>query len=130
MNDPGSNFNIIDVLPALSRTVDTYETEAIDHSVSGRSASFLLSCGTFDTSLAATVQISADNSTWEDQTADGSGNDLSGSIAEADSLQLDIPNPTKRYTRLSVVAGGTCVFGVTAIAGPKEYIDPGIATLD
>jgi len=115
--DPGSNYTIAEGLSALSRGADTHYTDAVDHA-NGDCAAFAISCGTFDTSFVATVQTSSDNSTWEDQTDDGSGNDVSAELEEAGSAVLDVPNPLARYSRLKLVLGGTCVCGVTSILGP------------
>lgn len=121
--DPGSNYTISEDLSALSRVAATTTTTAVDHA-GGDCVSFLISCGTWATSLVATVQYSDNNSDWTAQTDDGSGNDVSATLTEADSAQLDVPNPLGRYSRLSIVTGGTCVFSVTSILGPKRYVAP------
>lgn len=121
--DPGSNYTIAEGLSALSRTVDTYYTAAVDHN-NAECASFAISCGVFATSFVATVQTSADNSTWTDQTDDGSGNDVSLTLTEASSGSLNVPQPLNRYSRVKLVLGGTCVCGVTAISGPLLNQEP------
>lgn len=125
--DPGSNYNIDEVYAAASVGASTVYTTAIDHK-DAPSASYLISCGTFATSFAVTTQYSANNSDWTDETS-GAGNDASGSLAAAGSLQIDVPNPMARYTRLKLVLGGTCVFSVTAIYGPKLYVEPADASI-
>ena len=123
-HDPGSNYAITEGLSALSRAAATYTTTAINHATTGESLEFFLSCGTFATSLVATVQTSSDNSTWADQTDDGSGNAVSATLTEAGSAEISVPNPIAQYSRLSVVIGGTCVFGVTSICGPLLSVEP------
>jgi len=123
-HDPGSNYAITEGLSALSRTAETYYTAAINHAATGSSAEFFLTCGTFATSLVATVQYSSDGTNYTDQTDDGSGNAVSATLTEAGSAELSVPNPLAQYSRLKVVIGGTCVFGVTNIAVPLEYIEP------
>jgi len=118
--DPGSNYTISENLAALSRVAATTTTTAVDHA-DGDCVSFAVSCGTWATSFVATVQYSDDNSDWTAQTDDGTGNDVSLTLTEAGSGVLNVPNPLGRYSRLSIVTGGTCVFSVTAILGPKRY---------
>lgn len=124
-HDPGSNYAITEGLSALSRTAETYYTTAINHATTGDSAEFFLSCGTWATSLVATVQYSTNGSDYTDQTDDGSGNAVSSTLTEAGSAELSVPNPLAQYSRLKVVIGGTCVFGVTNIAGPLLNVEPG-----
>jgi len=119
--DPGSNYAITEVLSALSRAAATTTTSSIDHTT-GNCASFLVSAGAWATSFVATVQYSDDDSIWTAQTDDGSGNEVSLTLTEASSGTLDVPNPLGRYSRLSIVTGGTCVFSVGAVLGPKRYI--------
>ena len=118
-NDPGSNYTIADVLDAKSRVADTYYTTAVTHATAGFATTFLLSCGTYASGITATVQYSDDNSSWTDQTDDGSGNEVSDTLAATGSIQLDVPNPRGKYSRVKVVLAGTCVVSVTAISGPK-----------
>ncbi len=126
-SDPGSNCNITEGLPALSRTTDTYYSDAIDH-VNAESASFAVSCGAWATGFTATVQHCATDSAtpgdWSDQTVDGSGNDVSVTFTEADFGTLNVPQPLNRFSRLKLVLGGTCVCGVTNISGPLLSIEP------
>lgn len=124
--DPGSNYSITEVYAAASVGASTVHTSAVDHAQEP-SASFLVSCGTFATSFAVTTQHSPDNSDWTDEVS-GAGNDVSGSITEAGSLQINVPNPRARYSRLKIVLGGTNVFSVTAVSGPKLYVEPADAT--
>jgi len=121
--DPGTLYTFAEGLSALSRAASTYYTAAVDHGASGRSVTFFLSCGTFATSLAATVQYSADNSSWTDEPNTTAGNEVSASLTTPGTVQLDVPNPRERYSRLKIVTGGTCVFGVTSVSGPKHYVD-------
>jgi len=115
--DPGSNYTIAEGLSALSRTVATYYTAAVDH-VNAESVSFAISCGVYASGFVATVQTSADNSSWADQTDDGSGNDVSTTFSAADFDTLNVPQPLNRFSRVKVVIGDTCVFGVVNISGP------------
>lgn len=124
--DPGSNYNIVAAYAAASVGASTVYTSAVDHK-EAPCASFLISCGTFATSFAVTVQHSPDNSDWTDEVS-GAGNDVSGSITEAGSLQIDVPNPRERYSRLKIVLGGTNVFSVAAVSGPKLYVEPTAAS--
>lgn len=126
--DPGSNYAIEDVLDAKSRTAATVFSAAVDH-VTGECASFLVSVGVWATSLVVTVQTSDDNMAWADQTVDGSGNDVSVTITEAGSAQLDVPNPINRYTRLKLVLGGTCVLSVASILGPLLTVEAADTTM-
>jgi hypothetical protein len=123
--DPGTIHNIEEGLSALSRTADTYYTAAVDHGAKGPAVTFFLSCGTFDTSLAATVQHSDDNSTWTDEADTTAGNEVSATLGTVGTIELDVPNPRARYSRLKVVLGGTCVIGVTSVSGPKRFVDEG-----
>lgn len=122
-NDPGSNFNIAEVYAAASVGAGTVYSSAVDHA-QAPGASFLVSCGTFATSFAVTTQYSSDNSNWTNEPDANAGNDTSGSLSAAGSLQINVPNPRARYTRLKFVLGGTCVFAVVAISGPKLYVAP------
>lgn len=117
--DIGSNFTVDEGLSALSRTAATYYTAAIDHA-NGPCGAFFISCGTFATSFVATLQYSDDNSTWTDEPDTTAKNDVSVTLTEAGDGQIDVPNPRARYSRVKVVIGGTCVFGVTSILGPKR----------
>ena len=121
--DPGSNYTITEGLSALSRTVATYYSESVDH-VNSECVSFLISCGLWATSFVATVQTSSDDSSWTDQTDDGSGNDVSTTFSEADSDTLNVPQPLNRYSRVKLVLGATCVCSVTNILGPLLVQEP------
>ena len=125
--DPGSNYTIAEGLSALSRTVDTYYSDAIDH-VNAESATIAITCGTWAGSFVATVQTCATDSAtsgdWADQTDDGSGNDVSLTLSAAGSGTLDIPQPLNRFSRVKVVIGDTCVFGVINISGPLLNQEP------
>jgi hypothetical protein len=117
--DPGTNFTIDEGLSSLSRTADTYYTAAVDHA-SGASASFFISCGTFATSFVSTLQYSDDNSDWTDEPDTTAGNTVSVTLTEAGDGQINAPNPRARYSRVKTVIGGTCVFGITSVLGPKR----------
>ena len=125
--DPGSNYTNAEGLTALSRGADTYYTDSIDH-VNGECASFAVSCGTWAGSFVATVQTCATNSAtpedWADQTDDGSGNDISTTFDAADFDTLNVPQPLNRFSRVKVVIGDTCVFGVINISGPLLNKEP------
>ena len=126
--DPGSNYAITEGLTAISRTVDTYYSTAINHATTGESAEMFLSCGLWAGSLLATVQWcvtdSATPGDWTDQTDDGSGNAVSATLSAAGSAELSVPNPLAQFSRLKVAIGDTCVFSVTNIAGPLLSVDP------
>ena len=119
--DPGSNYTIAENLSALSRDAATVTTAAVDHA-GGDCVSFLVSCGVWAAGLAATVTYSDDGTNYTAQTDDGSGNDVSLTLTEVSSGILDVPNPLGKYSRLSIVFGGTCVASVTSILGPKRYV--------
>jgi hypothetical protein len=125
--DPGSNYNIAEVYAAASVGASTVYTSEVDHA-KAQSGSFAITCGTFATSFAVTLQHSPDKSTWTDEVA-GAGNDLSGALTAAGDLVIDVPNPRARYTRLKIVLGGTCVFGVIAISGPLLNVVPSATTV-
>jgi len=124
--DPGSNFTIADGLVALSRTADTYYTDPIiDHSLVP-SAAFNVSCGVWATSLVATLQHSdATGSGWVDEADTSYGNTVSVTFTEADEGVIKVPNPRKRYSRVKLVLGGTCVAGITNVSGPLHEVDQG-----
>jgi len=122
--DPKSNFTISEGLSALSRTADTYYSEAVDHALAP-AASFHISCGEWLTSFVATLQHSADNDTFTDEADTTYGNTVNLTLGEADDGLIHCPNPRRRYTRVKVVIGGTCVFDVTNILGPLRYVDQG-----
>lgn len=117
--DIGSNFTVDEGLSALSRTAATTYTAAIDHA-NGPCGAFFISCGTFATSFVATLQYSDDNSSWTDEPSTAAGNTVSVTLTEAGDGQINVPNPRGRYSRVKVVNGGTCVYGVTSILGPKR----------
>lgn len=123
MMDPGTNYTIDEGLSALSRTVSTYYTAAIDHS-NGPCGAFFISCGTFATSFVATLQYCETNSStagdWTDEPDTTAGNTVSVTLTEAGDGIIKVPNPRARFSRVKVVIGGTNVFGVTSILGPKR----------
>jgi hypothetical protein len=121
--DPGSNYTIDEGLSSLSRTAETYTTAAVDHA-GGDCVSFFISCGTFATSFVATLQYSDNNSTWTDEPDTTAGNTVSVTLTEAGDGIINVPNPRARYSRVSTVIGGTCVFGITSILGPKRSVAP------
>jgi len=119
--NPGVNYTIDDDgLSALSRMAADYNTESIDHSLAP-SVSYFISCGTFATSLTANLYYSDDDSEWTKETS-GAGNDLICSITATGNGSLHVPNPRGRYSRLSITAGGTCVFSVTSVLGPLRSV--------
>jgi len=125
VKDIGSNYTIADGLPALLRTGDTYYTASIDHK-NGRCGAFLCSSGTFHTSYVATLQHSdddGDSDTYIDEVT-GAGNDVSVTLTEAGSGQINVPNPRERYSRVKLVVGGTLnVCGVVSILGPLRTLN-------
>jgi len=123
--DLGSNFTVVDGLPALSRTVATYYTAAIDHA-GGIKGSYHLSCGTWDTSLVATLQHSSDDGdadAYTDEADTTYGNVVSVTLLAAGEGEINVPNPRERYTRVKLVLGGTCVAGITNIKGPLDVVE-------
>ncbi len=124
--DPGTNYTIADGLVALSRSADTYYTSPIvDHALAP-AAAFNVSCGTWASSFVATLQNSeASGSGWGDEADTTAGNTVSLTFTEADEGVIKVPNPRKRYSRVKVVIGGTCVFSVTNISGPLRAVDQG-----
>lgn len=121
--DPKSNFTLDDDgFPALSRTANTYTTETLDHGAAP-SVSYFISCGTWATSFVATLQHSDNDSDWTDEVA-GAGNTVSLTLAEAGNGAIHVPNPRARYSRLSIVTGGTTVFSVTSVLGPLRSVAP------
>lgn len=123
-NDVGSHNTISEGLSALSRTTDTYYTASVDHAAAS-GVSFAISCGVWNTSFVATVQHSDDDGDADafiDEVT-GAGNDVSLTLTEAGSGNLDVPNPRERYSRVKVVVGGTNVFGVTNVLGPLRCVE-------
>ena len=119
--DPGVNYDIDDDgYPALSRGANTYETESLDHGLAP-SVSYFISAGAVGTSLVATLQYSDNDSDWTDETA-GAGNDISLTLEAAGNGTIHVPNPRGRYSHLSIVTGGTCVFSVTSVLGPLRSV--------
>lgn len=127
-NDPGSNFNIEEVFAAASQAAATVTTNAIDHA-KAQSGAFAISCGTFATSFVATLQYSDNNVDWTDEPDAMAGNDLGATLTAAGDALVKVPNPRGRYTRLSIVLGGTCVFAVVGISGPKLNVTPAATTM-
>lgn len=125
-NDPGSNCTIADGIVALSRSGDTYYTDpVIDHALAP-SAAFNVSCGTWASSFVATLQWSdSSGSGFTDEADDTLGNTVSVTFTGADEGVIKVPNPRGRYSRVKIVIGGTCVFGVTNISGKLRTVDQG-----
>lgn len=120
--DVKSNFTLDDDgLPALSRTAATYTTETLDHG-NATSVSYFISCGTFATSFVATLQYSDDDSVWTAEPDATAGNTVSLTLLAAGNGSIHVPNPRARYSRLSIVIGGTCVFGVASVLGPLRSV--------
>ncbi len=119
--NPSDTYAITEGLSALSRTVATYYTASVDHS-DKKCVDYHVSCGTWATSFVATLQHSPDDSVWTDEADTAAGNDVSLTLLAAGDGVVECPQPRARYTRLKVVVGGTNVFGVTAIAGPKRHV--------
>ncbi len=118
--NPSDHYAITEGLSALSRTVATYSTASVDHS-DKECVDYVVTCGTWATSFVATLQHSPDDSVWTDEADTTCGNDVSLTLSAAGSGVVECPQPRARYTRLKVVVGGTNVFGVIAIAGPKRH---------
>ena len=117
-----NNFTLDDDgYPALSRSAATYTTETLDHSLAP-SVSYFISCGTWATSFVATLQYSDNDSAWTAEPDTTAGNTVSLTLTEAGNGVVHVPNPRARYSRLSVVIGGTCVYGVTSVLGPLRSV--------
>jgi hypothetical protein len=126
-HDPGSNFYITNVLSDTDVDAGTAYTSSIDH-LNTESASFLLTVLAQATTLTATVQHSSDDGdadAYTDEVA-GAGNDVSDSLdADTGSIQLNVPNPRERYSRLKIVTtGDNAVLSCVAVNGPKLSVDP------
>ena len=120
--DPGTNYTVAEGLSALSRGASTYTTGSINHALAP-AATYFISCGTWNTSFVATLQHSADGSTdWTAEADTTYGNEVSLTLIAAGSGDIKVPNPRRQYTRVSIVTGGTCVFGVTNISGPLRAV--------
>lgn len=123
-NDPGSNYTMAEGLSASSRTAGTEQTVVVDHALAP-SCSFAVTAGAVETSLTATLQYS-DSAVGgfvaePDTTA---GNEISGALTGAGSFVIDCPNPRARYSHLSVVTEGVCVYGVINVSGPNRSVSP------
>lgn len=124
--DIGSNFTIVDGLPALSRAASTYYTAAMDHK-GGVKGAYHVSCGTWATSLVATLQHSSDDAdadSYIDEADTSYKNTVSVTLGEAGEGEINVPNPRERYTRVKLVLGGTCVAGIANILGPLDSVAP------
>ena len=122
--DPGTNFTVAEGLSALSRAANTYTSATVDHALAP-AATFFISCGTFATSFVSTLTHSADDSSYTAEADTTYGNEVSLTLTEAGSGDVKCPNPRRRYTQISTVIGGTCVFSVTNISGPLRSVDQG-----
>lgn len=124
-NDIQSNYDLIESHPAISYVAGTNNGVAVDHA-KGSSVSFLISVGTVGASgtIDAKTQYSEDNISWNDYTADGTGNDLAiTQITAAGSAELHISNPRARYSRVVMVtAVAASVVGVTGVLGPLRHV--------
>ena len=122
--DIGSNFTIADGLPALSRTANTYYTASMDHK-GGVKGAFHVSCGTFATSLVATLQHSSDDGdadSYIDEADTTYGNTVSVTLTDTGSGIIHVNQPRERYTRVKLVLGGTCVASISNIKGPLDSV--------
>lgn len=128
--DPGSNYVIANVLSDVDADADTIYTTAVDH-LNALCVSFLFTVLTAATTMTATVQWSNNGTDYTDQTADGSGNDVSKTKnAATGSVQLDVPNPLGRYSRLKIVStGDNAIFSCVAVSGPVLYKEPAATTV-
>ncbi|MDP2651736.1 MAG: hypothetical protein Q8O94_01210 [bacterium] len=122
--DPGTNYTIAEGISALSRGADTYYTASVNHALAP-AASFHVNCGEWATSFIATLQHSANDSDFTDEADTSYGNTVSQTFIAADADNIHCPNPRRQYTRVKVVTGGTCVFGVTNVSGPLRTVDQG-----
>ena len=125
-NDPGSNYNFLEVYAAADVAIGTIVTSAVNHGTQGAAASFFVSAGSIATdSFTATLQHSASGTTdWVDEVA-GMGNTVSATVASpSGNCQIDVPNPREQYSRLKIVLQGQTVLSVNAMAGPKTQIIP------
>ncbi|KKN14944.1 hypothetical protein LCGC14_0991030 [marine sediment metagenome] len=122
--DPKSTMTMVEGLSALSRGASTYLSAAVDHALAP-AASYFITCGTWASSFVSTLTWSdTAGSGYIDEVA-GAGNDLTLTFTEADSGLIHVPNPRGRYTRISTVIGGTCVFSISNISGRVRAYDQG-----
>jgi hypothetical protein len=125
-NDPGSNYNMLEVYASADVAIGTIVTSAVNHGTQGAAASFVVSAGSIATdSFTATLQHSASGATdWTDEVA-GMGNDVSATVASpAGNCQINAPNPREQFSRLKIVLQGQTNLAVVAVAGPKTQIIP------
>lgn len=123
--DPKSTMTMVEGLSALSRSADTYLSVAVDHALAP-AASYLISCGTWNTSFVSTLTWSNTSGSGYVAEADTTlGNTVSLTLSEAGSGLIHCPNPRGQYTRISTVIGGTCVFSVSNISGRVRAYDQG-----
>ena len=122
--DPGTNYSVVEGLSALSRSAATYTSASVDHALAP-SATYLISCGTWAGSLVATLEHSADDSSWTAEADTTYGNEVNLTLTEAGSGDVKCPNPRRQFTHISLVLGGTCVASITNVSGPLRYVDQG-----
>lgn len=108
--------NVVDAGPTKNAAVGR------DIGLSGRLYLFINVSTTFTggTSLAATLQDSADNSTWADIAGVGGVIPLAN-LTAGKAFQVGLPIPTRRYTRVNYTVVGTMTAGAVSahlIDGP------------
>jgi len=124
-NDVKSNYQLNESIAAASAAAGVVNGAAVDHAI-GSSVSFFLSVGLVGASATVDMktQYSADGTTWNDYTANGSNNDLAiTQLTAVGSAQLNIPNPVDRYSRVVVTVGtANCTLSVTSVLGPLRHV--------
>lgn len=127
-NDPGSNYAFTNVLQDVDADAGTIYTTGIDHST-GESATYLIDVLAVATTLLATLQHSSDNGiadAWTDEADTKAGNTVSvAKDAALGMVQLDVPQPRERYTRLKIVTtGDNAIISVNVCQGPTLLNEP------
>lgn len=123
--DIKSQYTLLAVVLAQSIAPATTNSDSVDHA-DASSVSFNVSVGTVGASgtIDAKTQYSDDNSAWTDYPAnDEAGNDDAiVQLLAAGDVNLHIPNPRARYSRVVVVtAVAASVVAVTAALGPLRH---------
>jgi hypothetical protein len=117
--DIGSSYTLAVGRAAVDTAASTVYSASVDHAL-GQTAYFAVDVGVVGSSgtLDVTLQTSADNSTWADDTA-LVGNTVPAQITATGVASVNVGNPLARYSRVKcVVAVANVLFGVTSLVGP------------
>ena len=117
--DIGSNYTLAVGRAAVDTVASTVYSASVDHAL-GQTAFFAIDVGVVGSSgtLDFTLQTSADNSTWADDT-NLVGNTVPAQITATGVAAINVGNPLARYSRVkAVVAVATSLFGITSLVGP------------